>query len=71
MTDDRGDQVLDHLSKAASELIAAARLALDIADDVVTQSVRMIGDATRPAPPAPPPVEKIEVVRRDDDPPFP
>lgn len=35
MNDDRAREALDHLQRAAHELIAAARAALDVADDLV------------------------------------
>ncbi|HUS62086.1 MAG TPA: hypothetical protein VMY34_07810 [Acidimicrobiales bacterium] len=36
MSDDRAREALEHLQRAAHELIAAARAALDLADDLVS-----------------------------------
>ncbi|MGH9278614.1 MAG: hypothetical protein ACRD12_10990 [Acidimicrobiales bacterium] len=64
MTDERPQDALAHLQAAASELIAAARVVLDMAEDLVSQSIKLVGEGTRSMTP-PPPVEKIEVVRED------
>lgn len=63
MTDDNRD-VLGHLEKSARELIAAARDALDIADEVVSERLKLFASflGSRAKPPSDPPkVEKIDV----------
>ena len=63
--EDRGRDVLGHLQAAAHELIAAAREALDAADEVVSDRIRLmtllVGRSVPPEQSAPPPVERIEV----------
>lgn len=62
---DRAQEALSHLQAAARELIQAFRVALDVAEDVVGHSLKVLGEDSRPAPATPPPVERIEVVRAD------
>jgi hypothetical protein len=54
--------VLGHLEKSARELIAAARDALDVADEVLSERLRLLGgfleSRTKPDPPT---VERIDV----------
>ena len=55
--------VLGHLEKSARELIAAARDALDVADEVVAERLKFFGAWFEPRAKTPPPkVEKIPVV---------
>lgn len=65
MTDDDARDVLGHLEKSAREFVAAARDALDIADEVVSERLRFLGTFFAPRTPpdadAPPKVEKIDV----------
>ncbi len=42
MTDERQD-MLNHLQAAAKELIAAGRAALNVADEVLSDSIRLLG----------------------------
>jgi len=63
MTDDQRD-VLGHLEKSAREFIAAARDALDVADEVLSERLRFLGAWFAPPPkpdPGKPKVEKIDV----------
>lgn len=62
---DRAQEALSHLQAAARELIQAFRVALDVAEDAVIHSLKVLGEGSRPDPAAPPPVERIEVVRED------
>jgi hypothetical protein len=67
--EDRRRDVLGHLQAAAQELIAAAREALDVADEVVSDRIRLmtllVGRSVGPEQPGPPPVERIEVEKPD------
>lgn len=60
--DDQRD-VLGHLETSARELIAAARDALDLADELVSERLKLLGTffARGSQPPDPPKVEKIDV----------
>jgi len=63
VTDENRD-VLGHLEKSAREFIAAARDALDIADEVLSERLRFFGAWFDPPPkpdPDKPKVEKIDV----------
>lgn len=60
--------VLGHLQTAAHELIEAARAALDAADEVVSDRIRLMTMLIGRAPgrdTEPPKVEKIEIEKRD------
>ena len=60
----RRDDVVGHLQAAAHELIEAARAALDTADEVVSDRIRLMTMLVGRAPgrePKPPEVEKIEI----------
>ena len=56
--------VLGHLERSAREFIAAARDALDVADQVLAEQLKFFGAWFEPRPraDAPPKVEKIPVV---------
>ena len=64
LTDDQRDP-LGHLEKSAREFLAAARDALDIADEVVAERLKFLGSWFEKPKTDPPKVEKIEV---DEDP---
>ena len=61
MTDDR--DILGHLQAAAHELIEAARGALDAADGLLSDRIRLVTMllGPRPEPPEQPKVERIEL----------
>ena len=61
MTDER--DILGHLQAAAHELIEAARGALDAADELVSDRIRLVTTllGSRPQPPEAPKVERIEL----------
>ena len=67
MSDQRpepGRDVVGHLEKSAREFIAAAREALDYADEVLAERMKLLGAWFEPRPraDAAPKVEKIPVV---------
>lgn len=56
--------ILSHLQAAAKELIAAGRAALDVADEVASDGIRLLGGfmaRAQQAPTASPKVERIDV----------
>lgn len=68
MSNQRQD-IINHLQAAAKELIAAGRAALDLADEMVSDGIRVVDAYARGAkkPPDAPKVRKIPV--EDDRPP--
>lgn len=72
MNEEEQRDVLGHLEKSAREFIAAARDALDVADEVLSERLHLLSGflGSRPKTPADPPkVERIDVDGQPGEPP--